>query len=257
MHADNTLTLCTGNDSWGVLNDRGSSPTTSALFPIGNTGLSWQYIYRGVAEKGYGYLTTAGNTTTSSMANTTAALRIVKTGDVVSGASIPAGDLGGLKYGGLRLSTIRLTDSLTITSPACQTPNVNVVMGQQRLGDIPTDGSPTKENIPFSVKLNNCPAGISKVMYTLTPTSSSPSLNSSQGIIALNQTSTAQGIGLQITDSDLTPIPLNEPKLFNDYSATGGSFVIPLNARYSRIASGSKVSPGTANAEITFVMSYL
>ncbi|TKK14873.1 hypothetical protein PflCFBP13510_01665 [Pseudomonas fluorescens] len=258
-HNSNSLMRCSGQTPFGVTNNLGSNPTTTDLFPIGDTGLSWQYVYNRVTVKGYGYTITNLPPTgsTSSLANSTGALRIVKTSKIVSGATIPAGDMGGLTFGGLLTSSIRLTSIATVTSPACQTPSVQVDMGQHRLDDMPKDGSPSKKNIAFNINLYNCPPGINKVLYTLTPTSSSPSSNSSLGIIKLNQTSTAKGIGLQIVDSDLKPAALNTPITLNDYSETGVSFTIPLNARYTRIASGSKISPGTANAEIIFVMSYL
>lgn len=94
-------------------------------------------------------------------------------------------------------------------------------------------------------------------MYSLVPTSSSPSLNDNQGIIKLNSGSTAIGVGLQVTDDNMVPVSLNTSLPFKEYSSTGGNFTIPLNARYFKIAGGSGITPGTANTEMTFVMSYL
>ncbi|WP_237502084.1 fimbrial protein, partial [Pseudomonas carnis] len=162
-----------------------------------------------------------------------------------------------IKLGILKVSTIKLSNSVTLTAPACQTANVNVHMGQHRLSDFPKNGAPSNKTIPFNIKIYNCPAGINKVMYSLVPTSSSPSLSDNQGIIKLNPGSTAMGVGLQVTDDSMVPVSLNTSLPFKEYSSAGGNFTIPLNARYFKIAGGSGITPGTANTEMTFVMSYL
>ncbi|MOA60471.1 hypothetical protein D3C78_1853600 [compost metagenome] len=65
-------------------------------------------------------------------------------------------------------------------------------------------------------------------------------------------------------DGNQTPLALNKNHVFSDYVTTGGNFTILLSARYYRTlpaSSGGKgdpgVTPGTANTEVTFVMSYL
>lgn len=250
---------CPTDVPYGVENNVGSTTIGSDLFPIGNTGLSWQFIRympARVAAKALGSTTLSYNSLGWQISTSTAAIRIITTGAIASDTTIPAGDIGSLMADSLKLATFRLVNATQLASSSCETPNINVKMGQHRLEDIPNDGSPSKKAIYFSIRLNNCPAGINNVSYTLTPTSSAPSQNDLQGVINLNQNSTAKGIGLQITDGNLLPIVLNQAMTFNDYSNKGGSFTIPLNARYLQIAKGSSVIPGTANSEITFTMSY-
>lgn len=258
QHGRTTDFSCTSTAPYGPYNDLGSTTVGSTLFPIGNTGLSWQYM-RGNPDlkpsKGFGS-SNLNPVIPYSISSTTSSMRIIATGTIVNGATIPAGNFGSLMADNIKLATFRSTSITTFVSSSCETPNINVKMGQHRFTDIPEDGSPSKKAISFNLKLNNCPAGIKNVSYTLTPTSSSPSQNDSQGIINLNQNSTAKGIGLQITDGNLAPIALNEAKPFNEYSNKGGNFTIPLNAYYVRILKGASLTPGTANAEITFTMSY-
>lgn len=168
---------------------------------------------------------------------------------------MPVGDIGSWMADTLKVVTFRLINAVRLVPSSCQTPNIDVKMGRYRYEDIPENGSPSK-NISFSLKLNNCPEGITSVNYTLIPASSSASQNDIQGVVNLNPNSTAKGFGLQITDSNLKPIALNQAQKFAEYSSSGGNFTIPLNARYVRIASGSGVSPGMANAEITFSVEY-
>ncbi|OJT29074.1 hypothetical protein BOP96_17715 [Pseudomonas sp. FSL W5-0203] len=65
------------------------------------------------------------------------------------------------------------------------------------------------------------------------------------------------GVGLQITDDSMVPVLLNTSLPLKDYSSAGGNFTVALNARYFKIAGGSGITPGAANTEMTFVMSYL
>ncbi|MBJ2220630.1 fimbrial protein [Pseudomonas sp. MF7453] len=210
--------------------------------------------YRNFPTLGIGKILDDKNYTDS---NVPMRLRFIKTGDTPSGHVIPAGLIATYTAGTLHIAKFMLSKSTTITAPSCKTRDINVKMGQYKLDDFPTDGSPSKRTVPFSINIYNCPAGINKVMYSLVPISSSPAWNTTQGIIKLNQNSTAKGIGLQILDDNLTPLILDQAKLFSEYSAGGDNFTIPFNARYLKIPDGPSISPGTANTEMTFVMSYL
>ncbi|MGL6090064.1 fimbrial protein [Pseudomonas sp. AU8050] len=239
----------------GVVNNLGATLSTSDTHPIGDSGLSFLMFSLDAAEKGFGSSTLKDQG--YHFANIPMKLRLIKTGDTPNGEVIPAGQIASFNAGTLQLVKFLLSNSTTITAPSCQTKDINVKMGQYKLNDFPNDGSPSKRTVPFSIEIYNCPAGINKVMYSLIPSSSSPVWNTTQGIIKLNQSSTAKGIGLQIIDDQLTPIILDQPKLLSQYSADGGNFTIPLNARYLKIPDAPSIVPGTANAEMTFVMSYL
>ncbi len=52
------------------------------------------------------------------------------------------------------------------------------------------------------------------------------------------------------------PVPLNTPRNFSGYNTSGGNFLIPLIANYYRLGTES-LKAGSANTEVTFIMSYL
>ncbi|SDY31777.1 Pilin (type 1 fimbria component protein) [Pseudomonas sp. NFIX28] len=261
QHGTTNKYNCSSAHSWGVKNNLGTDTTTSDTFPIGGTGISWQYILNGKARFGYGgFIESAG---TWHFENYTTALRLIKTGDIKSGVTIAAGDVGYIKADTLFLTTIRTSQPITITAASCETPDVKVDMGEHDLDVFSKSGSYSR-SINFDIKLNNCPSGIKKVTYSLTPNTTAPAWNASMGIIKLHANSTAKGIALQIIDSNEQPVELNKTYTFSNFSSTGGNFNIPLAARYFRtLPTGNfgehdtGMSAGTANSDISFVMSYL
>ncbi|WP_367256051.1 fimbrial protein [Pseudomonas sp. stari2] len=254
---------CTTTFTSGIKNNVGTD-STSTYFPIGNTGLSWQWIYQGTEYKGFaagkprepgGY---GFNTTTN-------ALRIVKTGVISPGATIPAGALGYIQIESANLRPLAMVTSniSAITLQSCETPNIAVEMGEHNLSVFSRSGNTTPPRA-VNIKLNNCPSGIQKVSYSLSATSDSPAVDGALGIIELNKISTAKGIALQLLDNNQTPIQLDKIYDFNEYSTAGGNFSIPLNAKYIRtLPNGNAgqydegMSAGSANSEVTFVMNYL
>ncbi|MBH3358767.1 fimbrial protein [Pseudomonas guariconensis] len=260
-HKSNNIYYCSQIHPWGIRNNRGTDSATSDLYPIGNTGISWQYILNGQPQKGYGSYTRG--IASYYFTDSSTAIRLIKTGNIESGASIPAGELGGIQAGGLKTSTITLNKNSTITALSCQSPDIKVNMGEYDAGEFREAGS-TSKPIYFSIGLFNCPSGINKVDYILQPTPSSPVWRTDLGIINLNEKSTAKGLALQIMDEKGTPITINKNYTFNGYGNAGGNFSIPLSARYYRTSPSSNGSPhapgivaGTADAEIIFSMSYL
>ncbi|WP_082629682.1 fimbrial protein [Pseudomonas paralactis] len=245
---------CSTPAPFGIKNNLGSAVVGTSEYPIGNTGLSWVVLRSGNASRAYGTITLQPNNYND--IGRTTQIRIIKSGNITQGATIPAGEFGSVVADGLALGIYTSNKITHIVPSACETHNVNVKMGQHRLENFSKDSSAASTAIPFSLGLFNCPTGINSVTYTLTPTSSSPSLSDNQGLIRLTQASTAKGIGLQITDGNLKPVPLNKAIAFNEYSTKGGNFTIPLSARYALQATGTGVVPGTANAEITFTMNY-
>jgi major type 1 subunit fimbrin (pilin) len=81
-------------------------------------------------------------------------------------------------------------------------------------------------------------------------------LDSAQSVVALDGSSSASGTGVQLLDSTGThAFPLGQSVRFNDYNpATGGSYGIPLQARYYQ--TGASIGVGTANTSMTFTMTY-
>ena len=252
---------CTNEFSYGVLNNVGVSKSGDLVYAIGTTGLAWQWsfkdnvtipIYPGIRREagGYGWDTTRH------------VLRLFKIADVIGVQKIPAGTLGVFHADGVSPMTMA-TNGVTIVPQSCETPDIQVDMGSHDISIFANNGA-YSEPVKFDISLNNCPSGINKVTYTLKPTSTSPSQNSTRGIVKLSADSTAEGLALQILNTDGTPLVLHQSYVFADYPTAGGNLKIPLSARYFRIAETAGngwfdkgMRAGSANATIAFVMSYL
>ncbi|WP_339496212.1 fimbrial protein [Pseudomonas sp. RA_105y_Pfl2_P56] len=250
---------CTNNFFRGVKNNVGETTPGSLLMPIGNTGIAWQWLLSSPLPGYPGQTRKAGGYGWNGSIHT---LTLVKIGDINGTTKIPAGTLGYVQSDEV-ISLGMTTRGMTITPQSCETPDVKVDMGSTDLSVFSEQG---KHSTPvrFSIKLNNCPQGINQISYTLTATSTSPAINASAGIIGLNNSSTAKGISLQLLDEQLQPLNLNKRYLYNGYSGTSGSFNIPLNAQFVRVLPTGKkggfdpgMSPGTANADVWFIMNYL
>ncbi|MDD1002956.1 MULTISPECIES: fimbrial protein [Pseudomonas] len=252
---------CTNEFSYGVQNNVGVSKSGDLVYAIGNTGLAWQWSFReGItipiypairrAAGGYGWDTTRH------------VLRLFKIADVIDVQKIPAGTLGTFHADGVSPLAMA-TNGTTIVPQSCETPDIKVDMGSHDMSSFAHNGA-YSELVKFDISLNNCPPGIKKVTYTLKPTPTSPSQNSTRGIVQLSADSTAQGVALQVLNSDGNPLVLNQSYVFADYPSVGGNLKIPLSARYFRVAEtggnggfDKGMRAGTANATIAFVMSYL
>lgn len=251
---------CSSSFPIGIKNLRGAD-VPGFLFPIDDTGIAWQWIYQGGTSSGIasGRTSPAGG---FGFGGTTLAIRFVKIGDIKNNAKIASGALGSYRADTLSPITVNIT-GMSIVVPSCETPDVIVDMGDHDLSEF-SDNSPHSATRHFNIKLNNCPAGITKVKYKLSATPAAPALDQSQGIISLNAGSTAKGIALQIMDSSQRPINLDLSYTYNDYSSTGGNFSIPFYARYLKTNSAKGagterigIRAGTANSEVIFIMSYL
>jgi major type 1 subunit fimbrin (pilin) len=241
---------CSG-DSIGIKNIVGTQPaTTTNLFPIGTTGLSFQWIYQGVGEGAFGVGTLNANT---GFAGTTHAFRLVKTGPIAANAVVPAGNVATFSYGTLNPLTMSLSNQISIVALSCITPDVTVTMGSYNAAAFTGTGSATKP-VGFNVAVNNCPAGMTTIQYQF----SAPGgvTDATNGVIALTSSaSTATGVGLKLMDSTSAALKFGTQYQVTGYNtATGGSYTIPLLAAYSQ--TGATVTPGTANAVMTFTMTY-
>lgn len=205
------------------------------------------------------------------------------TGGVIKGSDLPC-TVQSFGQSGDTVDIVRTcyTGTLTVVSQTCTTPDVNVPMGtfdaNRTFTGIGT-ATPWKD---ASINLTNCPRFYGRfrsgtdVFYsdngtfgTGTPTKNTISLrltpntsiiNSTSGIIGLNTGSTsATGIGIQLATgqaSDPSPVPVNlsstTTKTMESDTSTSTKF--PLVARY--IQTGSTVTPGKANATVTFTINY-
>ncbi|AZE95460.1 hypothetical protein C4J96_3350 [Pseudomonas orientalis] len=189
---------------------------------------------------------------------------LIKNSQIKPGATIPAGLLGRwVTSSGFEIATFNLLNPIKVIAASCETPDVQVNMGEHDLSTFIHNGA-FSEAVKFNINLNNCPPGINKVSYLLRRTSTSPVQNSLRGIVKLSADSTAEGLALQVLDGDGNPVVFNQDYQFTNYSSEGGNFNIPLSARYFRVMEtggnggfDKGMRAGTANASVTFIMSYL
>ena len=163
-------------------------------------------------------------------------------------------------YGGVRFATINITGSPKVKIPSCETPDLTVNLGKHAKADFGGIGATSSET-PFDFVLNNCSPGMTAVKFTFKPAAGITLVNSGTAAqhLSLKSDSTASGVGVQVLYQDGTLIPFNTansiPLGSTDYNAsTGGTFKVPMKARY--IQTASTVSGGTANSAVEFTMSY-
>jgi major type 1 subunit fimbrin (pilin) len=185
------------------------------------------------------------------------AVALVKTGNITGGVIPGVVVLNFAPYTSAgtqtnQLDTYAITP-VTIVSLACTTPNVTVPLGTHSPSEMASVGA-TAAAVSFDVSLNNCPAGLNSVKYRIDPVTTV--VNSAQSIVALDGSSSASGVAVQLLNSAGTAaFPLSSLQTFSSYSkSTGGSYTIPLKARYYRTGT---ITPGTANTSMTFTMQYL
>lgn len=139
--------------------------------------------------------------------------------------------------------------SVQIETAACNLTksSIDVPMGRVHASQFNAPGS-TSRQVPFSLSLECDPGASMKLNLDATH-----QVAGREGTIALNSSSTAAGLGIQILDvADNTPIPLGKPR---DMGVThNGANAISLAARYIQV--GNRVSPGSANGSLTFSLSY-
>lgn len=234
-----------------ALNPTLGSVATGNVFPLGKTGLSLK-----VKNEQNGYLSADRIIDGRSYIDPIRAytIEIIKSGELSSKNEVPAGNLGAHRFGDVDLVKINLANPIILNAASCATPDVSVQMGDDYyLYEFSNIGD-TSQAVKFNIGLHQCQTGIQKVTYSLKATTQV--IDQKQGIVALNASSTAKGIGLKLMDDAGQPVALDATYQFNGFSTTGTDFNIPLSASYYRLAD-SELKAGTANTSVTFIMSYL
>lgn len=181
-------------------------------------------------------------------------VQLVAIGPVRNGTQVFPSPTISVWYDNLNAAQLLLTQtSVKTLSLACTTPDVLVPMGKHMNSEMTGPGTYTKSTA-FSLALNDCPPGMDSIQYQLDPVTTV--LDSGNSVVALDGSSTATGVGVQVLDDTGTmPLPLGSPVTFNGYDTHhGGSYTIPLKARYYQ--TGTSVGAGTANTSMTFTMTY-
>ncbi|XWJ88949.1 fimbrial protein [Phytobacter ursingii] len=157
--------------------------------------------------------------------------------------------------GGAKIVTYMLP-SITIKAPSCETPNINVNLEKHATTEFSGMYS-TSTPKSFNFEIRNCNTDTTSIKYTFKPATG---INLQQSgtvnqYITLDSSSTASGVGIQVLYNNGSIVPFNNEVSFTEYTAgAGGSYTIPMKARY--IQTAGTISGGTANSAVEFTMSY-
>ncbi|WP_250453298.1 fimbrial protein [Caballeronia sp. ATUFL_M2_KS44] len=196
---------------------------------------------------------------------------LVKTGDITPGTATgmiaqafswqtltppPAGDVPSAGIINFYITPV------VITVLTCQTPDVNVPMGIQGPADLPNVGPAPSKVASFNLSLNNCPGGvpvagtsagqIHSIQYQIDP--SNGQVSGFSNVAALSGSPAAGGVGVQLYDNTGAVFPFGTLRTLNGFdSSNGGSYAIPMTARYYRTG---PLTAGPANATMTMTVLY-
>lgn len=226
--------------------------SSDATYPLGKTGLSFRI---GTGKTTYPYLRHSIDLLPGDYHTEidTFTLEIIKTEELLSEIPVPAGFLGNFQTTDLVFIKFNLINLINLNTASCKSPNVSVQMGDDyRIMDFDNAGD-APQTVKFNIDLNECQTGIKKVNYAIK--ANTHVIDAGTGIVALDSSSTAKGIGLKLMDETGQPIAL-APYSFNGFNTSATSFTIPLAAACYRLPNAN-VEAGTANTSVTFIMSYL
>lgn len=223
---------------------------SGSSFPLGNSGLSLRVYTNGHPVQVESRISADPQIFPSREYK----IEIYKSDNLSSQNTIPQGLLGAHYASGITLVRLYLDNPIILNTASCQTPSTSVAMGDDyELGEFREVGA-TQRTVRWNITLTGCQSGIKKVTYSLKATT--PVIDAAKGVVALNNTSTATGIGLQLMHDAGQPVALNTNYAFNAFTTTGTDFKIPFSAAYYRLPNGD-LNPGSANTEVTFIVNYL
>ncbi|WP_375740730.1 fimbrial protein [Pseudomonas boanensis] len=253
------------------VNDKPSSPSHpvqggDTRFPLlGNSAISWEIVapgnfsVSGPLSRPYGQVNLPANQQYR-LGPGKFTLRLVKTGSITNGMKIPAAQIGLINGGSGYGNTLGILANIYISresDPAqlatCKTaPIIPVEMGgHQPSSFLNTAGLSRPTH--FSIKLTECDAGIANIKYKLR--ANTTVLDKNAGLVSLNAASTAKGVGLKLMDQQGNAIVLDQDYNVEGYTLDDKTGEVPLSAAYARLTAYTP-EPGTANAEVTFIMTY-
>ena len=122
----------------------------------------------------------------------------------------------------------------------------SVPLGRWATKQLSSAGSRTQE-VPFSLKLQGCPPGAASITF-----SGKTDVHDGE-LLALNETSRASNVAIEIRDRDKTRLPLRQASQQVNVDAQGNA-VLQFYANY--IATANNPQPGRADADATFVINY-
>lgn len=157
--------------------------------------------------------------------------------------------------GGANYVTLKLPP-ITVKKLTCETPNISVDLDKHMSSEFSGINSKSTAKA-FNFEIKKCDPGMNSVNYTFKPAAgvTLKQAGTSNQYITLDGNSTATGVGIQVLYENDTLVPFNSKIKYTGYNkTTGGSYTIPMKARY--IQTASTITGGTANSAVEFTMSY-
>lgn len=121
-----------------------------------------------------------------------------------------------------------------------------VTLGTWPTKQLSSTGSRTQP-MPFTLKLTDCPPGAASITF------SGKADGGNNGLLALNDASTASRVAVEIRDADKTRLALQQASQPVTIDAQGNA-VLSFYANY--IATADNPQPGRADADATFMINY-
>lgn len=196
-------------------------------------------------------------------------IEFIKTGPIPTAGGNLTGELGGIwiRRKTQQIVRYRVTGSLQIIPkpPVCTASNWtrSLPFGTMAAHQFPGNvgGTTPEKNLKITLDCTGAAhGGLSRVYITFTDAINPQNRSENLTLTASGSTKAAKGVALQILNNG-KPIKYgpdsrapNTPNQWFVRSTGNGTFDIPLTARYIRTA--SELTPGSADARVTFTMSY-
>jgi type 1 fimbria pilin len=240
-----TLT-CTGTTNYGVIDTVGTTPGVGVqVYPTSIPGLGYSITHNDLTTFLFPYpcCQLASGSYTASV---TSSLQLIKTGPILSGSVLPAGQIGYWQFdSGQKVETFTLANSVTILDPACSvtTTPINVTLPTIASSSLNVVGA-TAGSTAFAIGLACSSGATLDIQLNFAGTASGIA-----GVLTKTSGSSA-GVGVQLLDKSFNPVAFGATTVVG---STSGLTSIPLYARYYRTGA---ITVGSLAASATFTLSY-
>lgn len=147
-------------------------------------------------------------------------------------------------------TTLRASGSPHFIDSTCEMQDINVALPSVSTRSLGEPGS-TAGAVDFQLNLTNCPRGYSAIAYEM----DAPfglRLDSALGVLGLDASATATGLGVQVRTRADDPVPLGQRHAIEAYqSAVGGNVHIPLRAAYFQTSGTIGAGSVSSSAVVT------
>lgn len=161
---------------------------------------------------------------------------------------------GGTFVGGgtYRISQMRAGAATFEGGGTCTTPDVDVKLPDTPAGEFSGVGTVIGLT-PFDLSFRNCPPNLASIDYSFAPTTSV--LDAANGVVGLNGTSNASGVGIQLLTQSGQPVQFGTLYPLSSYDPSQtSSYNVGLQVGYYQ--TDAEVTAGHAETAVTFTMSY-